>query len=138
MLSWKGYNDALSKYKEITRPGPWCSSGGNPSSPPAPCYSSWQNTGNNTEKILTNLKDEQFQNSKLYVELVRIPNVGLTISPEYLYNLLSSGHTEIDDIISKLEKEEIIGGNPTWQWDRNKIVCKLELKDLSFRIQNKK
>ena len=51
------------------------------------------------------------------------------MSPEYLYNLLFSGHTEIDNIISKLEKEEIIGENPITHWDRNKIVCTLELKD---------
>ena len=57
---------------------------------------------------------------------------------EHLYNLLSSEHTEIDDIISKLENKEIIGENPTRHWDRNKIVCTLEVKDSNFRIQNKK
>ena len=55
-----------------------------------------------------------------------------------MYNLLTSGYTEIDDIISRLEKEEIIGENPMKHWEHNKIVCKLEVKDLNFRIQNKK
>ena len=41
---------------------------------------------------------------------------------------------DIDDIISRLEKEEIIGENPTKYWEHNKIMCKLELKDPNFRI----
>ena len=55
-----------------------------------------------------------------------------------MYNLLTSGYTEIDDIISRLEKEEIIGENPMKHWERNKIVCKLGVKDPNFIIQNKK
>ena len=51
---------------------------------------------------------------------------------------MSSEHLEIDDILSKLAKEEIIEENPGKHWEKNKIVCKLELKDLEFRIQNKK
>ena len=60
------------------------------------------------------------------------------ISPRYLYNLLSSGNLEIDDILSKLAKEEIIGENSGKHWDKNRLICKLELKDPEFRIQNKK
>ena len=52
--------------------------------------------------------------------------------------MLTSGYTEIDDIISRLEKEEIIGDNPMKHLERNKIVCKLEVKDPNFIIQNKK
>ena len=51
---------------------------------------------------------------------------------------MTLGHTEIDDIINKLVKEEIIGKNPTRHWDKNKRVCKLALKEHNFRIQNKK
>ena len=80
---------------------------------------------------------ENHQDSSFY-ELLDIPEINKTISPEYIYNLLTSGHTEIDDIISRLEKEEIIGKNPIKHWERYKIICKLELKDLNFRIQNKK
>ena len=60
------------------------------------------------------------------------------IAPAYLYNLLSSGNLEIDDILSKLAKEEIIGENSGKHWDKNKLFCKLEVKDLEFWIQNKK
>ena len=34
--------------------------------------------------------------------------------------------------------KEIIGENPMKHWEHNKIVCKLEIKDPNFRIQNKK
>ena len=60
------------------------------------------------------------------------------IAPIYLYNLLSSGNLEIDDILSKLAKEVIIGENPSKYWEKNILLCKLELKDPEFRIQNKK
>ena len=60
------------------------------------------------------------------------------IAPIYLYNLLSSGNLEIDDILNKLAKEEIIGENPGKHSEKNKLLCKLELKDPEFRIQNKK
>ena len=80
---------------------------------------------------------ENFQDSSIY-ELLNSPEITNTVSPEYIYNLLTSGYTDIDNIISRLEKEEIIGENPTKHWECNKIVCKLELKDLSFRIQKGK
>ena len=60
------------------------------------------------------------------------------INPSYLYNLISSGNLEIDDILSKLAKEEIIGENLSKHWEKNRILCELELKDPEFRIHNKK
>ena len=60
------------------------------------------------------------------------------IAPIHLYNLLSSGNLEIDDILSKLAEEEIIGENPEKLWEKNKLLCKLKLKDPEFRIQDKK
>ena len=60
------------------------------------------------------------------------------INPSYLYNLIFSGNLEIDDILSKLAKEEIIEDNPGKHWEKNRLLCKLELKDPEFRIQNKK
>ena len=88
--------------------------------------------------IVDSLATDNFQHSNLYVELIEIPDISQFISLEYLYNLLAWGHTKIDDIISKLEKEETIGENPTKHWERNKIVCKSKLKDPNFRIDNKK
>ena len=86
--------------------------------------------------IIDSLAEDNFHDSKFYVELIEILDISQTLSPEYLYNLLASGHTEIDDIISELEKKEIMRENPTKQWERNKIVFKLELKDPNFRILN--
>ena len=60
------------------------------------------------------------------------------IAPIYLYNLLSFGNLEIGDILSKLAKEEIIGEDPGKHWEKNKLLCKLELKGPELRIQNKK
>ena len=84
--------------------------------------------------------DEPFEDSQLYSELIEVPGdyYACLITPSYLYNLISSGNLEIDDILSKLAKEEIIGENPGKHWKKNKILCKLELKDPEFRIQNKK
>ena len=82
---------------------------------------------------------EPFQYSTLYLKLLEIPHEHFyMINPSYLYNLLSSGNLEIDDILSKLAKEEIIGENPGKHWEKNRLICKLELKDSEFRIQNKK
>ena len=80
------------------------------------------------------LEEETFQASSLYLELVEIPHSEYMIALIYLYNLLSSGNLEIDDILSKLAKEEIIGGNPGKHWEKNTLLCKLELKDPEFRI----
>lgn len=60
------------------------------------------------------------------------------INNEIFYNLLETGTTEIDDIISTLEKEEIFGENPQKHWNKNKIECKLVIKDPNFRITSKK
>ena len=60
------------------------------------------------------------------------------ISPSYLYNLLSSGNLEIDDILSKLAKEEIIRENPGKHWEKNRLLCKLELKDPGFGYKIRK
>lgn len=51
----------------------------------------------------------------------------LIIDPNRIYNLLSSENLDIDDIVSKLEKEDIIGENPQLHWTRNTLECKLEL-----------
>ena len=40
--------------------------------------------------------------------------------------------------MSELAKEEIIGENPGKYWEKNKLLCKLKLKDPEFRIQDKK
>ena len=40
--------------------------------------------------------------------------------------------------MNKLAKEEIIGEDPGKYWEKNKLLCKLELKDPEFRIHNKK
>ena len=72
--------------------------------------------------------------NSLYLELVEIPQSQYMIAPAYLYNLLSSGNQEIDDILSKLAKQEIIGENPRKHQEKNRIFCKLELKDPKFRI----
>ena len=74
------------------------------------------NSGNTTGTVIV---EEEFSDRNLYLELVDIYTSGLAISPGFLYNLLSLGHTEIDDIISKLGKEEIIVQNPTRHWDKN-------------------
>ena len=84
------------------------------------------------------LEEKTFLNSSLYLELDEIPHSQYMIAPIYLYNLLSSGNLEIDDILSKLAKEEIIGEDPGKHWEKRKLLCKLELKDPEFRIQNKK
>ena len=83
--------------------------------------------------------EEPFQDSILYLELLETPHTHYyMINPRYLYNLLSSGNLEINDILRKLAKEEIIGENPGKHWEKNRLLCKLELKDPAFRIQNKK
>ena len=88
--------------------------------------------------IIDSLAEDNVQDSNFYVELIEIPDTRHVISPEYLYNLLVSRHTKIDNIISKLEKEEIIRENPTEHWERSKIVCKLELRNPNFRTENKR
>ena len=83
--------------------------------------------------------NEPFQESTLYSELIEVPHDhDYMINPNYLYNLISSGNLEIDDILSKLAKEEIIGDNPGKHWEKNRLLYKLELKVPEFRIQNKK
>ena len=87
----------------------------------------------------TQLEEEPFYDTTLYLDLIEIPhNHCYMINPSYLYNLLSFGNLEIDDILIKLVKEEIIGENPAKHWEKNRVICKLELKDPEFRIQNKK
>ena len=66
---------------------------------------------------------EPFEESQLYSELIEIPDDYYTcmITPSYLYNLISSGNLEIDDILSKLAKEEIIVENPGKHWEKNHL-----------------
>ena len=47
------------------------------------------------------------------------------IAPVYIYNLLSSSNLKINDILSKLAKEEIIKENSEKHWEKNRILCKL-------------
>ena len=48
----------------------------------------------------------------LFEEILAVPFYKQYIDPEYMYNLISSGYLEIDEMLSKLEKEELIGDNP--------------------------
>ena len=56
----------------------------------------------NTEAVEEFVDD--FSSSVLYFVLLEVPQIGPIIAPEYLYNLLSFGNIEIDDILSKLAK----------------------------------
>ena len=56
----------------------------------------------------------------------------------YMYNLLETGIYEIDTLISKLEKLEIIGENPTKHWEKDKYYYKLEILNLNLKITSQK
>ena len=46
-----------------------------------------------------------------------------------IYNYIEVGHDEIRHLIKTLGKEDIVGNDPQKYWNKNKICCKLELKD---------
>ena len=81
-----------------------------PQTSPSPTCSNCSGSHSNNTEILEEFTDE-FSSSDLYLELLEVPQIGPIITHEYLYNLLSSGNIEIDDILSKLAKEEITGDN---------------------------
>ena len=80
---------------------------------PAPCC-----TKCSSASIVDLLEEEAFLDSSLYLKLAEISHSQYMIVPIYLYNLLSSGNLEIDDILSKLAKEEIIGEDPGKHWEK--------------------
>lgn len=56
--------------------------------------------------------------------------------PSYLLNLLKT-QDDLESLISRLEKLEIIRENPIKYWDRNKVYCKLNIinPDLTIKAQ---
>ena len=60
------------------------------------------------------------------------------INNQKIYNLLETRIEEIDKIISKLEKVEILEENPTKFWEKDKIYCKLEILNPNLKISTSK
>lgn len=61
-----------------------------------------------------------------------IPKYFLT--PTYLLNLLKN-QENLDSLVSRLEKLEIIEENPTKYWERDKVYCKLNIINPNLTIK---
>ncbi|KAL4579631.1 hypothetical protein LXL04_015785 [Taraxacum kok-saghyz] len=58
------------------------------------------------------------------------------LNTEYVYNTLVT-EQDIDNLISKLEKMEIIGENVLKYWENDKVVCELKIKNPEYIIRTK-
>lgn len=56
----------------------------------------------------------------------------------HLYLTLETGNYQIDSILSRLDKFGYFGIDPQLFWHKNKIECKLQIKDPNQQILNKK